>query len=659
MTGLPGEGPPAGPDLPAPLATRYEPVGVLGQGGFGRVLRCRDRQLGRDVAVKVLLVRTPRAELRFQREAELTARLEHPGVVRVYDHGRSGSACWIVYEFVDGPSLAARRGAAIPTAQLVRWGRGLAEALAAIHREGVLHRDLKPENVLLRDGRDPVLVDFGLGLDPDRTRLTETGAVVGTAAYLAPEIWWGEPFGPASDQWALGATLFELHCGTRVQDVSGPAPEGGLARLGEPPVLPRERPVVAPGFEAVLLRALAPEPAARYPDLAAFEAALATLEGGATATRVRERGAATDGGPAGRPGVGRGWVLAGGLAVVALSVVGLGPGRLPGLPPVAGETAPGEGALGPDPLLVRLEAEHDRIERRQPGARVIEHAQRVFAWLMDPRLPLRLGRVLEELERRLAAAAGGAAFDRTAWAALPHLLDDVWQLQRLLDSPWNLSAPLAEVPVAAEVGAVKDQYQAIAAAVGGLVGRWRPRAGELPDAALALVSTLAALLRLDDGRALFEEIERRRRTGGGLDPALEAAAWDLVRMGRDYEEVATCAQRFRLADHYEAALATPVGPGGHDVRLARLFEIAAGALVLCPAVEPERNLARTLRAVAAMEADPTWRDRADGRVAAAAAGNLARRIGQALEVWGAAGLALKTRLEALAAAIPGEAHGTR
>ncbi|MFD6309005.1 serine/threonine-protein kinase, partial [Streptomyces sp. NPDC060223] len=204
------------------LAGRYRVLAQLGRGGMGVVWRARDEILGREVAVKELRTYTDAvapelADLgrRMQREARAAARVRHPGVVAVYDVVAVDGRPLIVMELVDGPSLddvLGERGTLTPR-EAASIGAKVMDALAAAHRAGVLHRDVKPGNILLdRSGR-VVLTDFGIATmedagDGSTTQLTRSGELVGSLDYLAPERAQGDDPGPASDIWALGATLY-------------------------------------------------------------------------------------------------------------------------------------------------------------------------------------------------------------------------------------------------------------------------------------------------------------------------------------------------------------------------------------------------------------------------------------------------------------------
>lgn len=204
------------------LAGRYRVVDRLGRGGMGVVWRAVDEVLGREVAVKELRTFTDAAapelaalRLRMQREARAAARIRHPGVVAVHDVTEVDGRPLIVMELVDGPSLddvLSERGTLDPR-EAAGIGAQVMDALAAAHRVGVLHRDVKPGNILLDASGRVVLTDFGIATmedpgDGSTTHLTRSGELVGSLDYLAPERAQGNDPGPASDIWALGATLY-------------------------------------------------------------------------------------------------------------------------------------------------------------------------------------------------------------------------------------------------------------------------------------------------------------------------------------------------------------------------------------------------------------------------------------------------------------------
>ena len=219
--------------LPGQLTTRFALVRLLGSGGFGRVLLCRDLELDRPVALKLLDLdaRSGAIRGRFEREARVTAGLGHPHVIEVYDHGVTDDGqAWIAYAYLPGESLAARVRRSSP-AEVEAWARELAAALAAVHRAGIVHRDVKPENVLLRGRGEAVLADFGVArVGETETVYTAEGVLLGTPPYLAPELWRGEAPGPASDQFAWGATFLRVLTGDSPYGADDLA--GVLAGLG-------------------------------------------------------------------------------------------------------------------------------------------------------------------------------------------------------------------------------------------------------------------------------------------------------------------------------------------------------------------------------------------------------------------------------------------
>ncbi|MFI6924123.1 serine/threonine-protein kinase [Nonomuraea spiralis] len=199
------------------LAGRYRLLSELGQGGMGRVWRAHDELLDRPVAVKEVTLghamgdERERLLGRTMREARLAARLTHPHIAAVYDVVVADERPWIVLQLVPSRSLAdviAERGP-LSAPETARIGLQVLEALSAAHADGIVHRDVKPGNILLNGDRHALLTDFGLAttLD-DQAHLTQSGMVVGTPAYIAPERLRGGPASPQADLWSLGATLY-------------------------------------------------------------------------------------------------------------------------------------------------------------------------------------------------------------------------------------------------------------------------------------------------------------------------------------------------------------------------------------------------------------------------------------------------------------------
>ena len=246
------------------LAGRYELGPVLGAGAMAVVHEAEDVELGRPVAVKVLaenLAHDGAVRERLLREARIAARLSHPNVVRIYDTGEEGGRPYIVMELVDGESLAElvhREGPLAPE-QAVHLVLQACAGLEAAHQAGLVHRDVKPGNLLL--SRDGVLkiADFGIARAHDATRLTLTGTVLGTAAYLAPEQALAEEVTAAADVYALGAVLYELLTG--VPPRRGETLAAALAAHADPVTPVRDvKPDVPAALESVVMRSLARMP---------------------------------------------------------------------------------------------------------------------------------------------------------------------------------------------------------------------------------------------------------------------------------------------------------------------------------------------------------------------------------------------------------------
>jgi hypothetical protein len=277
----------------------YRVDGPLGRGGMGAVLRATDLRAGRQVALKVLLDGGASRAARFAREAELVARLDAvPGVVRVHARGEHRGLPWFAMELVEGEDLAQRltRGR-LPVREALELVERLARTLAECHALGVIHRDLKPANILLGPA-GPRVADFGLarigpgeggtpGLDLDGgARFTRTGEVVGTPAFMAPEQLdsKAEVDGRA-DVYALGAILYQALTGEPVVDAATlPDLAAQLLAGAEPPS--RLVPDLPLDVDAVVLTALATNPAARYPSAAALADDLARLRGGSRVSAV-------------------------------------------------------------------------------------------------------------------------------------------------------------------------------------------------------------------------------------------------------------------------------------------------------------------------------------------------------------------------------------
>jgi serine/threonine-protein kinase len=275
------------------LPARYVGAQIVGRGGMGEIYRATDTTLGRAVAIKVLDDRYARDEgirARFTREALAAARLSgNPNIVTIYDVGEWQERPFIVMEYLAGGSLEQRLRAegAVPPRQALEWLEQAANALDAAHREGVVHRDVKPANLLL-DRRGSIHVaDFGIASAAGLDSLTQTGTVLGTAAYLSPEQARGERATPASDRYSLAVVAFELVTGKRPFEGDSAAAEAAAHVTGEIPSVCDVNPAAPCELDPVFARALAKDPGRRYPSAAEFVAALrAELEHAAGPTRV-------------------------------------------------------------------------------------------------------------------------------------------------------------------------------------------------------------------------------------------------------------------------------------------------------------------------------------------------------------------------------------
>jgi hypothetical protein len=249
---------------------RWEVVRELGRGGMGRVLEVRDPDADRLLALKLLDARAAGAEgaLRFQREAELMARVRHPNVVRVHEVGHAQGAPFFVCEKVEGQPLdALLAGGPLAPAVAARLVRALADGLVACHAQGIVHRDLKPANVIVRPDGSPVLLDFGVARDEQARSLTETGVLMGTPVFMSPEQAEGHRVDARTDVYGLGATLFCCLAGRPPFDHGGSLQASVKRVLFDEPAWPP-----APsGLLALLRRAMAKRPDDRHADMAALE----------------------------------------------------------------------------------------------------------------------------------------------------------------------------------------------------------------------------------------------------------------------------------------------------------------------------------------------------------------------------------------------------
>jgi beta-lactam-binding protein with PASTA domain/predicted Ser/Thr protein kinase len=249
---------------------RYEVQGRLGVGGMAEVWRGYDRTLSRTVAIKTLLPQFARDASfvdRFRREAQAAARLNHPGIVSVYDSGTDGETPYIVMQFIEGRTLAdyLASGKTIPPMKAAQVGKEIAEALAAAHAEGVIHRDIKPANVMVTREGKVLVMDFGIArLISGPETAPQTSAVLGTASYLSPEQAQGHSVDARTDIYALGVVLYEMLTGR--PPFTGDSPMAiAYKQVNATPEAPSSvNPDVPPELDAVVMRALSKNPANRY-----------------------------------------------------------------------------------------------------------------------------------------------------------------------------------------------------------------------------------------------------------------------------------------------------------------------------------------------------------------------------------------------------------
>ena len=276
---------------PQHLSDRYELGEILGFGGMSEVHLARDLRLHRDVAVKVLradLARDPSFYLRFRREAQNAAALNHPAIVAVYDTGEaatsSGPLPYIVMEYVDGVTLRdiVHNDGPMPPRRALEVISDACQALNFSHQHGIVHRDVKPANIMISKSGAVKVMDFGIAraLADSGNSVTRTAAVIGTAQYLSPEQARGESVDPRSDVYSLGCVLYEMITG--VPPFVGDSPVAvAYQHVREDPVPPSQRHAgISPGLDAVVLKALAKNPDNRYQTAAEMRADLVRVHSG-------------------------------------------------------------------------------------------------------------------------------------------------------------------------------------------------------------------------------------------------------------------------------------------------------------------------------------------------------------------------------------------
>jgi serine/threonine-protein kinase len=267
---------------------KYRIDGILGKGAMGVVYKAFDPGIERVVALKTIrkemFSESEQLELigRFKNEAQAAGRLSHPNIVTVYDYGEDADSAYIAMEFVEGTGLDTLLvpGRPVPMARLLAWMGDLLEGLDYAHAHGVVHRDVKPANLLVTSGTRLKISDFGIARIESST-LTQAGSMIGTPSYMSPEQFRGEPVDGRADVFSSAIVLYQLLTGAR--PFSGSASMVMQQILNEDPLPPSQAQAgLGAGFDALLARAMAKRPDARFPSARAFhEALLAAARDGA------------------------------------------------------------------------------------------------------------------------------------------------------------------------------------------------------------------------------------------------------------------------------------------------------------------------------------------------------------------------------------------
>src|SRR3954452_11110366 len=269
---------------PRRLGGRYELGQVLGRGGIAEVYLAHDTRLGRAVAVKTLradLARDPSFQARFRREAQAAASLNHPAIVAVYDTGEEdmlGNQPYIVMEYVEGRTLrdVLKIEVRLMPRRAMEIVAGVCAALDFSHRNGIIHRDVKPGNVMITRSGAVKVMDFGIAraVADNAATVTQTAAVIGTAQYLSPEQARGENVDARSDVYSTGVLLFELITGSPPFTGDSPVAVAYQHVRENAPPPSSLNPDVPPELDAIVLKAMAKNPANRYQSAAEMRADL-------------------------------------------------------------------------------------------------------------------------------------------------------------------------------------------------------------------------------------------------------------------------------------------------------------------------------------------------------------------------------------------------
>jgi beta-lactam-binding protein with PASTA domain/predicted Ser/Thr protein kinase len=273
---------------------RYRLDRKIGSGGMADVWLAEDTELDRQVAIKILHDRFAQDKefvQRFQREAQSAAGLQHPNVVAIFDRGVFRDTYFIAMEYVDGPALKDLVKGGMGVQDAIDFTRQILKAARFAHRKGIIHRDLKPQNVLIDDEGRARVADFGIARGGENSDITATGSVMGTAQYLSPEQAQGKETTPRSDIYSIGVILYEALTG-RVPFEGESAVAVALKQVSETPRRPSAiNPSIPPALDAVVMRALAKDPDARFKDADAFLKALDAAERSPQAPRPEDTAA--------------------------------------------------------------------------------------------------------------------------------------------------------------------------------------------------------------------------------------------------------------------------------------------------------------------------------------------------------------------------------
>ena len=582
------------------LGERYEILSVLGEGGFGAVYKARDSVLERTVALKLIhptLAANPEVMERFKREILLASRITHKNVIRIHDLGEVGPLKFISMNFVEGRDLKEllRRDGPLPLETALGLMRQIGAALVAAHEAGVVHRDLKPQNVLVDDGGQAYIVDFGISRSVDHGKtMTEAGAVMGTVAYMSPEQARGDVVDHRTDIYSFGLIVHEMLAGRLpFESAESLSAISVLMRRvqEEAPSLDRTRTGLPPWITRIVARCLRRDPADRYASVAEM---LADVER-QTASRARRRWAL----PRGRTLKAAGAAAV--VAALALAAVLVWRGRasvpVPAGPTIGLAVVPFRNATG-DPGLDWTRAGLPNLVRSQleqsPALRVV--AEERVAGIVDG-LKLDGGGGLEPASLLRIAKLTGA--ERLLAADLYRTGDSYRLEARLLATGAGEIAATDPIRVESSgddaLFSMADELSRQVVGKLGVRSTGRRKASDLSTASI-------------DALRLYTEAAERARAGGdleaaerlesalGIDPGFAVArallAETYARLGRDDDAIRTAeeaarglqevsqfeaarisAVRARLAGDTEAAGAayrelTRLAPGRPDGQLA-------------------------------------------------------------------------------------------